>query len=109
MEGQQGFSAEQGSIILESLATTSNEINNLKNMCSNFRALLDEGTYKLDAVLNIINSIKAREQEIMVAGENKAALQQINEEQIENLLEMLKTPAFQKIARQLLTKLVMEK
>jgi hypothetical protein len=108
MEGQQGFSTEQGGTILENLETTSNEINNLKNMCRNFRTLLDEGTYKLDAVLNIVNSIKTREEEIMVAGGDQTVLQQINEEQINNLLEMLKTPAFQKIARQVLTKLVME-
>ena len=70
-------------------------------MCARL-PLLDEGTTKLDSVLKIIAGVKTKEQEIMAAGGEHAILQEINEEQINNLLEMLKTPAFQKLARQLL-------
>lgn len=102
IKGQQGFSREQGAVVLENLAGMSNEVDNLKNTCSYFRTLLDEGTYKLNSALKVIDNIKIREQGIMVSGGESAVLQQMNEEQIDNLLELLKSPAFQQLARQLL-------
>lgn len=102
-EDQQSFTAEQGVFFLDNLESMSQEINNVRGMCGRLRTLLDEGTYKLDAVLKIINGVKTKEQEIIATGGDPTVLQQMNEEQIDNLLEMLKTPAFQRIARQLLT------
>ena len=94
----------EGATLLENINVMSNEINNIKNTCSYFRTLLDEGTYKLDSALNIISNIKTKEAEIVNSGGDEVVLQQMSEEQIDNLLEMLKSPAFQKIARQLLVK-----
>ena len=101
-KGQQGVSSEQGTVVLENLESMSNEIGHFKSTCSYFRTLLDEGSYKLDSALKVIDNIKIKEQEIMVSGGEPAVLQQLNEEQIDNLLEMLKSPAFQKLIRQLL-------
>ncbi|MGI6588651.1 MAG: hypothetical protein ACOX2N_07790 [Peptococcia bacterium] len=103
-EGQQDFMVKQGTFILENLELISQEINNVHSMCARLRILLDEGTSKLDSVLNIVKGVKTKEEEIMTAGGEQAVLQQLNEEQIDNLLEMLKTPTFQKLARQLLTR-----
>jgi len=107
MAGQQSFKAEQEvASILENLDSISNEIKHVHHTCSNLRKILDEGTYKLDSIIKIINNVKTKEEEIKTSGGDPAVLQQINEEQIDNLLEMLKTPAFQKIARQLLSQYV---
>jgi organic radical activating enzyme len=97
MAGQQEFS------ILEDLESLSKEIEFVHNSCNYLRRLLDEGTYKLDSILNIVNSVKTKEQEILTSGGDPVVLQQMNQEQIDNLLEMLKTPSFQKLARQLLS------
>jgi len=67
---------------------------------------MDEGTYKLDAVLNVINGLKTKEQDMKNSGQEGPIIQQMNEEQINSFLEMLKTPAFQSLARQMLTKWV---
>jgi len=103
MAGQQGGASQQEFSILEDLESLSKEIEFVHKGCNNLRGLLDEGTYKLDAILNIINSVKTKEQEIITSRGDPAVLQQMNEEQIDNLLEMLKTPSFQKLARQLLS------
>jgi organic radical activating enzyme len=68
--------------------------------------MIDEGTYKLDAILNIVNNLKTREQNIIATGASPAVIQQLNAEQVDSLLEMLKSPAFQNIARQVLLKWV---
>ncbi|MDD4047485.1 MAG: hypothetical protein PHI90_01420 [Clostridia bacterium] len=102
------FSAQKGVSILESVNNMSNEIKNTKEMCIYLRNLLENGTYKLDALLNIIGGIKSKEQEILASGGDQSFVEQINEEQIDSFLEMLKSPAFQKIARQMLTKFIMQ-
>lgn len=90
--------------VLESITTMSGEVVRAREMCERLRKLLDEGAYKLDAVLNIIHGMKSREQNIVNAGGDLAVMQQMNEEQIDSLLEMLKSPAFQSLARQMLVK-----
>lgn len=92
------------SSVLENIDHMSAEISNLKMRCEQFRSLLDEGTYKMNAALNVVNGLKTREQNILVSGEDPATVQQINEEQIDSFLELLKSPAFQSIARQFLAK-----
>ena len=106
MAGRQGFAVQQEFSILEDLEMLSKEIQFVYNSCNHLRRLLDEGTYKLDSILNIVNSVKTKEQEILTSGGDPVVLQQMNEEQIDNLLEMLKTPSFQKLARKLLTQWV---
>jgi len=91
---------------VQELDLMSAEVNRLKERCTYFRTLLDEGAYKLDAVLKIIRNIREREIEIKNAGGDEAALQQMDQEQIEQFLEMLKSPAFQNVARQLLVRIV---
>lgn len=101
MIGQQAFTTEQ--VFVEDLEVISKEIEYVYDTCGRLRRLLDEGTYKLDSILTIINNVKTKEQEIVASGGDPVILQQMNEEQIDNLLEMFKTPTFQKLARQLLT------
>lgn len=93
-------------VILENINTMSNEMENMKKTCEKLRKYLDEGAYKIDSVLNVINNVKNKEQNIMAAGVGTDEMKQMNEEQVDNLLEMLKTPAFQSVAKQLLTKWV---
>jgi len=102
MVGQQRFAKRPEFSIVEDLESLSQEIEFVHNSCNYLRRLLDEGTYKLDSILNLINSVKTKEQEIMTSGGDPAIFQQMNEGQIDNILEMLKTPSFQKLARQLL-------
>lgn len=92
--------------ILDNIVSLSANVSFFKDKCSYIRSLLDEGTYKIDAVLNIINGLKVKEQNIVASGGDQAVLQQMSAEQIDSLLEMLRTPAFQSLARQLLTKWV---
>lgn len=92
--------------VLENINAMSAEVDKLKSRCEQFRGLLDEGTYKMDAALNVVNGLKTREQAILTSGEDSAAVQQINAEQIDSFLELLKSPAFQSIARQFLSKYV---
>lgn len=91
---------------VQEIELMSSEVNNLKEKCTYFRTLLDEGSYKLDSVLKIIDNIRAKEVEIQDAGGNEAVVQQMNQEQVDNFLEMLKSPAFQNVARQLLVKII---
>lgn len=90
--------------ILESITTMSGEVIQARELCQKLQKLMDEGAYKLDAVRNIINSMKTREQNILNTGGEQAVIQQMNEEQINSFLEMLKSPTFQSLARQLLVK-----
>lgn len=89
---------------LDQITMMTDQINQVKGKCENYRQLMDEGTYKLNAVLNIVDSLKVREQNIMTTGMNPSVIQQMNEEQIDSLLELLKSPAFQSLARQILIK-----
>ena len=91
--------------VLDQLATVSTDVNRLKDKCIRVRQLLDEGTYKIDSLINIVNGLKTTEESVATAGGDQAVLQQMTEEQINSFLEMLKTPAFQNLARQLLIKL----
>jgi|GEM_PF-1189422 len=90
--------------VLEQLTVMSADVNRLKEKCAGLRRLLDEGTYKIDSLLNVVNNLKTKEQNIAAAGGDQAVLQQMNEEQINGFLEMLKSPAFQNLARQMLIK-----
>lgn len=94
--------------LLEELVGISGEVETIKERCYKVRKLMDEGTYKLNAILNIVENMKSREQTIMASSEDQAVLQQITEEQVDSLLEMLKSPAFQSLARQLLTKWIVQ-
>ena len=69
MAGRQGFAVQQEFSILEDLEMLSKEIQFVYNSCNHLRRLLDEGTYKLDSILNIVNSVKTKEQEILTSGE----------------------------------------
>lgn len=91
---------------LDQITILTDQISQVKGKCENYRQLMDEGTYKLNAVLNIIDGLKVREQNIMTTGMNPSVIQQMNEEQIDSLLELLKSPAFQSLARQILIKWV---
>lgn len=95
---------DSGASVLEELANISGEVDSMKGRCMKARRLMDEGTYKLEAVLNIVTNLKSREHDIMAASEDQALLQQITEEQVDSLLEMLKSPAFQSLAKQFLSK-----
>lgn len=92
-----------GASVLEEIVNISGEVNSMKSRCQKVRTLLDEGTYKLEAVLNIVNNMKSREESIMTASESQESVQQITEEQVESMLEMLKSPAFQSLAKQVIT------
>lgn len=91
---------------VEELDLMSNEVKVLKERCMYFRTLLDKGSSKLDAVLKIIRNIHARELEIKEMDGDAAVLQQMNEQQINDFLEMLKSPSFQNVARQFLLRFV---
>jgi len=84
----------------------SDDINKIRERFISWRKMMDEGTYKLDAALNVVNGLKKREQDIKTSEKEGPVLQQMNEEQINSFLEMLKTPAFQNLARQMLSKWV---
>lgn len=100
----QESSRQNNNHILEGVSVMSNDIGKMKETCGKIRHLLDEGTYKIDAMLNILNNLKAKEESIVASGGDQAVVQQLNEEQVDSILEMLKTPAFQNLARQLLKK-----
>ena len=97
---------ETNNQVLENMSSMSDEINRLRERFVGWRKMMDEGTYKLDAALNVVNGLKMKEQEIKTSGKEGPILQQMNEEQINSFLEMLKTPAFQSLSRQMLTKWV---
>ncbi|MCR4441418.1 MAG: hypothetical protein QHH10_04650 [Peptococcaceae bacterium] len=90
--------------LLENIAAMSDQVAGLKERCSTLCSLLDEGTHKIDAVLNIINNLKVKERAILSAGGDQAVVQQMSEEQIDSILDMLKSPAFHSLLRQLLVK-----
>ena len=90
--------------ILDSINTVSNDVLSFREKCLNLRHLMDEGSYKLDATLNIINNLKNQEKNIVSSVGDPVAIKQMSEEQIDGLLEMLKTPAFQSIAKQAMVK-----
>lgn len=92
--------------LLNGINTLSNDVLSFKAKCENLRRLMDEGSYKLDAALNIINNLKVQEKNIISAAGDPVAVKQMSEEQIDGLLEMLKTPAFQSIAKQAMVKLL---
>lgn len=89
--------------VMEEIASISGQVNSMKTKCQKLRSLLDEGTYKLEAVLNIVDNMKNREHTIMTASDNQEAASQITEEQVDSMLEMLKSPAFQSLAKQVIT------
>lgn len=91
--------------VLDQINGMSADVSLLREKCVKFRNLLDEGTYKIDSLTKIVSNLKAAEVNNSAAGGDQAVLQQMNEEQINSFLEMLKTPAFQNLARQLLLKL----
>jgi len=90
--------------ILEGINTLSSDILSFREKCQNLRQLLDEGTYKIDAALNIIDGLKTQEKNILNSAGDPVAIKQMSAEQVEGILEMLKSPAFQNIARQVMLK-----
>ena len=53
---------------VEEIDLMSAEVNRLKEKCTYFRTLLDEGAYKLDSVIKIIDNVRAQEVEIRNEG-----------------------------------------
>ncbi|PKM86200.1 MAG: hypothetical protein CVU87_12890 [Firmicutes bacterium HGW-Firmicutes-12] len=90
--------------VLDSINVMSTKASEIRDKCNTFRSLLDEGSYKIDAILNVVDKLKTKEQTILEAGGDQAAIQQITEEQIDSFLEMLKTPTFQNLIKQMLHK-----
>jgi len=90
--------------LLENIAAISGQVSGLKEKCSTLGSLLEDGTRKIDAVLNIVSGLKAQERAILSAGGEQAAAQQMSKEQIDSILEILKSPAFHSLLRQLLMK-----
>ena len=90
---------------VEEIDLMSAEVNRLKEKCTYFRTLLDEGAYKLDSVIKIIDNVRAQEVEIRNAGADEAVLQHMDQEQIDQFLEMLKALLF-RIAPSVVVKLV---
>ncbi len=88
------------------LQTMGEDIGRLRENCGRVRKLMDEGTYKIDSILKVLGNLKTMEKNIAESGDGQVVLQQLSEEQIDSLLEMLKTPAFQNIARQALMRIV---
>lgn len=95
---------ENSAHVMEDISSMSSDINKMKEKCENLRKLMDEGTYKLDALLNVINNLKKRESSMAASINDEAAMKQLSEEQVDSMLDMLKTPAFQSVARKLLVK-----
>lgn len=90
--------------IMEEVTTLTSQLNQARDLCGYLSNIINEGTYKLDAVLNIVSNLKTREQNIIATGASPNVIKQLNAEQVDSLLEMLKSPAFQNIARQFLLK-----
>lgn len=92
--------------VLDSINTMSSKANKAKEDITRIHSFLNESSYKIDAILNIINNLKTKEQNIAVSGGDPNVIQQISEEQIDSFLEMLKTPTFQNLIKQVLQKYV---
>jgi precorrin-6B methylase 2 len=90
--------------VLDSINVMSTKASEVREKCNTFRSLLDEGSYKIDAILNIVDKLKTQEMDIVQAGGDATVKQQITEEQIDSFLEMLKTPTFQHLIKQMLHK-----
>lgn len=91
--------------IMEQLNGLNNNLYNIRNKCEELRYKLDSAYNKLDSVSNLIQGMRNKEQEIVTAGGEEAVVNKMNEEQIDSILEMMKTPAFHNIARQVLLNL----
>ena len=76
----------------------------LRDKCMNIRKLLDEGTSKLDSSLVVVNNLKKQEENFISTAEEPQKVKLLSEEQIDGILDMIKTPAFQNIAKQMLLK-----
>lgn len=92
--------------VLENITGLSNGADKLKQQCASIHSLLNEGTYKIEAVLNIIDNLKTKEKTLLNSEGDETVVQQITEEQIDSFLEILRTPAFQSLIKQFLTKWV---
>lgn len=92
--------------VLDSIETMSSQANKAKEELARLHSFLNDSSYKIDALLNVVNSLKTKEQNIAVSGGDPALVQQISEEQIDSFLEMLKTPTFQNLIKQFLHKYV---
>lgn len=90
--------------VLDNIRTIKNDAMSIKEKCTSIRSFLDEGMYKIEAVQNIVNNMKTQESKISESGQDQAVIQQLTEEQIDSFLEMLKTPTFQNLIKQLLSK-----
>ncbi len=95
-------------MVLAAVNNLSTEVLNIREKCLSIRHLLDEATYKMEASLNVINGLKKQEENILKSAGNPVAVKQLTEEQIDGFLEMLKTPAFQNLVKQVLTKWVVQ-
>lgn len=82
----------------------STEIKSLREKCLKMRELMDEGTHKLNSTVNVLEKLKSQEQNMVNSVDGPGEVRPMNEEQINSMLEMLKTPAFQNLARQMLLK-----
>lgn len=92
--------------VLDSIDTMSRQANKAKEELARLHSFFNDSSYKIDAILNVVNSLKTKEQHIAVSGEDPALIQQISEEQLDSFLEMLKTPTFQSLIKQFLHKYI---
>lgn len=90
--------------MMAGIDSLNSEIVSLREKCLKVRHLMDEGTHKLNSSLNVLNKLKSQEQNIINSADNPVAVKQMSEEQIDGLLEMLKTPAFQNLLKQMMLK-----
>ncbi|MDD4047488.1 MAG: hypothetical protein PHI90_01435 [Clostridia bacterium] len=95
--------------LLEKLTETENSLNRFKEKADIGKRLFDDAIYKFDSIIQIIEIVRANEERKSNGVKTQEDSTKSSKDSIDEMLELLQGPVFQKVLRQLFVGMLVNK
>ena len=89
-------------LVINSLSTAEAGLSNIRDKVDTAKVFIDDIIYKFESILQIIEVVRSNEERRAAGAQITMAAQKTNKDSIDEILELLQTPAMQSIIRQVL-------
>lgn len=93
-------------LLIDSLSTTEVNLSNVKKNVAIFKPVIDDFMFKLESIIKIVDIVKENERRKLGTPQAQVASLKTSKDSIDEILELLQGPVFQKVLRQLIVGLL---
>lgn len=93
-------------LLIDSLSTTEGNLSNVKKNVDIFKPVIDDFMFKLESIIKIVDIVKENERRKLGTPQAQVASLKTSKDSIDEILELLQGPVFQKVLRQLIVGLL---